>query len=82
MAVTIKIDDLKKQKLARFLAQLLLREGKKVTPQEAVSLMINYALKNEDTFIQNFKELPPKKKTLLGECLKTQNIGASKTPQH
>jgi hypothetical protein len=56
MTVSIKIDDVKKQKLDRFVAQLLLREGKKV---EAVGLMINYALENEDTFMQNFKELPP-----------------------
>ena len=62
MALSIKFDHLKKQKLDRFLAQLLLREGKKVTLQEAVGLMINYALENEDTFIQNFKELPPIKK--------------------
>jgi hypothetical protein len=59
MTATIKIDEAKKQKVERFLAQLLLREGKKVTLQEAVGLMINYALENEDTFIQNFKELPP-----------------------
>ena len=59
MTVTIKIDNLKKQKLDRFLAELLLQEGKKVTLQEAVGKMINYALENEDTFLQNFKELPP-----------------------
>lgn len=58
MTVSIKIDDSKKQKLDRFLAQLLLQEGKKVTLQEAVGLMIDYALENKDTFIQNFKELP------------------------
>jgi hypothetical protein len=82
MTVSIRIDDLKKQKLDRFLAQLLLREGKKVTLQDAFGLMINYALENEDTFIQNFKELPRWKKTPLGKCLKTRNIGALKTPQH
>jgi len=59
MTVTIKIDDAKKQKLDRFLAQFLLQEGKKVTLQEAVGLMINYALENEDVFIENIKALPP-----------------------
>ena len=59
MTVSIKIDDSKKQKLDRFLAQLLLREGKKVTLQEAVGLMIDHALENEDEFIQNLKNLPP-----------------------
>jgi len=59
MTATIKIDNSKKQKLDRFLAQLLLREGKKVTLQEAVGVMIDHALENEDTFMQNFKELPP-----------------------
>lgn len=58
-ATTIKIDGAKKQKLDRFLAQLLLREGKKVTLQEAVGLMIDHALKNEDEFIQDLKDLPP-----------------------
>ena len=59
MTVTIKIDDSKKQKLDRFIAQLLLREGKKMTLQEAVGLMIDHALENEDEFIQNLKNLPP-----------------------
>jgi len=59
MTVSIKIDDLKKQKLDRFLAQLLLTEGKKVTLQEAVGLMIDHALENQDEFIQNLKEVPP-----------------------
>lgn len=59
MTVTIKIDNEKKQKINRFLAQLMLNEGKKVTIQEAVGVMIDYALKDEAAFSQNFKELPP-----------------------
>jgi hypothetical protein len=59
MTATIKIDGEKKQKVDRFLAQLLLREGKKVTLQEAVGLMINYAIENEDSFMENLKQLPP-----------------------
>ncbi len=67
MTVSIKIDNLKKQKLDRFLAQLLLREGKKMTLQEAVGLMIDHALENEDEFIQNLKNLPQLKKTHFGK---------------
>jgi hypothetical protein len=59
MTTTIKIDETKKQKLDRFLAQMRLREGKKVTLREAVGLMIDHALKNEEEFIQNLKDLPP-----------------------
>lgn len=59
MTVTIKIDNEKKQKINRFLAQLMLNEGKKVTIQEAVGVMIDHALKDEAAFTQNFKKLPP-----------------------
>ncbi len=59
MTATIRIDKAKKQKLDRFLAQILLREGKKVTLKEAIGLMIDHALEKEDEFVQNLKELPP-----------------------
>jgi hypothetical protein len=59
MTLTIKIDYCKKKKLDRFLAKVLLRDGKKVTIQEAVGVMIDQALENEDEFMQRFKELPP-----------------------
>ena len=59
MTLTIKIDEGKKQKLDRFLARLLLREGKKVTIQEAVGVMIDHALEDEEEFVQHFQELPP-----------------------
>jgi len=59
MTVTIKIGNAEKKKLDRFLAQLLIREGRKVTLQEAVGLMIDYALEDEEAFMQHFKELPP-----------------------
>jgi hypothetical protein len=59
MTVTIKIDDDKKQKIDRFLAKLMLQEGKKVTIQEAVGVMIDNALDDEEAFTENFKELPP-----------------------
>jgi len=59
MTLTIKIDDSKKQKLDRFLAKLYLREGKKVTIQDAVGAMIDHALEDEEAFMQKFQELPP-----------------------
>jgi hypothetical protein len=59
MTLTIKIDECKKQKLDRFLARLLLSEGKKVTIQEAVGVMIDHALEDEEEFVQHFQELPP-----------------------
>jgi hypothetical protein len=59
MTLTIKIDESKKQKLDRFLARMLLRQGKKVTIQEAVGVMIDHALEDEEEFAQHFQELPP-----------------------
>jgi hypothetical protein len=58
MTVTIKIEDAKKEKVDRFLASLMLHEGVKVTLQEAVGLMIDYALENEDDVVKKLRELP------------------------
>jgi hypothetical protein len=58
MTVTIKIEDGKKEKVNRFLASLMLQEGIKITMQEAVGLMIDYALENEEEIIRKLKELP------------------------
>ena len=70
MTVTIKIDDAKKQKLDRFLAQLLLKEGKKMTIQEAVGLMIDHTLENENELIENLKNLPPVEEDPLWKMMK------------
>ena len=70
MTVTIKIDDAKKQKLDRFLAQLLLKEGKKITIQEAVGLMIDHTLENENEFIENLTNLPPVEEDPLWKMMK------------
>lgn len=59
MTVTIKIEQEKKEKLDKFLASLLLQENIKITLQEAVGLMIDYALETEEVIIQRLKELPP-----------------------
>jgi len=59
MTVTIKIEDAKKEKLDKFLASLLLKEGVKITLQEAVSLMVDFALENEEDIISRLKKMPP-----------------------
>ena len=59
MTVTIKLEDMKKEKVDRFLASLLLQEGVKITLQEVVGLMIDYALENKEEIIKKLRELPP-----------------------
>ena len=59
LTVTIKIEDSKKEKLDKFLASLLLKEGVKITLQEAIGLMVDYAIENEEDIIKRIKELPP-----------------------
>ena len=59
MTATIKIEREKKRKLDKFLASLLLQQGVKITLQEAIGLMIDYALENEEDVIKKLKELPP-----------------------
>ena len=59
LTVTIKIEDSKKEKLDKFLASLLLEEDIKITLQEAISLMVDYAIENEEDIIKRIRELPP-----------------------
>jgi len=59
LTATIKIERQKKRKLDKFLASLLLQEGVKITLQEAVGLMVDYALENEEEIIKRLQELPP-----------------------
>jgi len=59
LTATIKIEREKKQKLDKFLASLLLQQDVKITLQEAIGLMIDYALENEEDVIKRLKELPP-----------------------
>jgi len=58
LTTTIKMEDAKKEKLDKFLASLLLKEGVKITLQEAVGLMVDYALENEEDIVRRLKELP------------------------
>ena len=59
MTVTIKIEHAKKEKLDKFLASLLLQQGVKITLQEVVGLIVDYALENEKDIIRRLRELPP-----------------------
>jgi len=59
LTASIKIEGTKKEKLDKFLASLLLQEGVKITLQEAIGLMVDYALENEEAIIKRLKELPP-----------------------
>lgn len=58
VTVTVKIEEKKKAKVDRFLASIMLQEGVRVTLQEAIGLMIDYALENEGEVIKKLKELP------------------------
>ncbi len=59
MSVTVKIEQEKKEKLDRFLASLLLREGVKISFQDFLGLIIDYALENEEEIVKRLKGLPP-----------------------
>ncbi len=59
---TIKIDNNRKMKLEKFVASLLMKEGIKITLQEALGLMIDYSLEKKDEFVERIKSLPPLEK--------------------
>jgi len=58
MTVTVKIEAEKKAEVDRFVASLMLQENVKITLQEALGLMIDYALENQEEVIKKLKELP------------------------
>lgn len=59
---TIKLDRERKLKLEKFVASLLIKEGIKITLQEALGLMVDYSLTNKDDFLKKIKSLPPLEK--------------------
>lgn len=59
---TIKLDSNRKMKLEKFVASLLMKEGIKITLQEALGLMVDYSLENRRDFIKRIKSLPPLEK--------------------
>jgi hypothetical protein len=58
VTVAIKIEERKKAKVERFLASLVLQENLKITTQEAIGLMIDYALENEEEIVKKLKQMP------------------------
>ncbi|MDI9644141.1 MAG: hypothetical protein QFX35_02840 [Candidatus Verstraetearchaeota archaeon] len=59
MSASIKVEKKRKERLDKFLASLLLKDGIKITRQEALNLMIDYALENEEELRKRLKDLPP-----------------------
>lgn len=59
---TIKLDGNRKMKLEKFVASLLMKEGIKITLQEALGLMVDYSLENREDFVTRVKSLPPLEK--------------------
>ena len=58
MTVAIKIKERKKQKIDHFVASLLVQEDLKITAQEAIGLMIDYAIENKEDIIKKIKQQP------------------------
>jgi hypothetical protein len=58
MSLTVKLDRKRKENLERFVASLILKEGIKVTLQEALGLMVDYSLDNEGEVLKRIKKLP------------------------
>ena len=59
MTVTVKLDNQRKKDLERFVASLILKEGYKVTLQEAMGVMIDFSLENRDEIVKRLRRLPP-----------------------
>lgn len=59
MSLTVKLDKSRKESLERFVAELVLKEGLKVTYQEALGLMVEYSLENKHELVKRLKSLPP-----------------------
>ena len=66
---SLKLEDDKKEKLDRFLAKLLVEENIRVTLQELVGVIVDFAFENEEEFIKRLKELPPLEEDLAWKAL-------------
>lgn len=58
MPTTVKMDEEKKRKLERFLAEHLLKSGEKISIQETLGKMVDHAV-NCQKFVEELEELPP-----------------------
>lgn len=56
---SIKLEDEKKEKLDKFLAKLLVQENIRISTQELMGVIIDFALENEEDFINRLRKLPP-----------------------
>ena len=66
VSATVKIKLEKKEKLDKFVASLLIREGIKITLQEALSLIIDFALENEEEIIRRGNNTKTERVTAAG----------------
>lgn len=58
MAKGVRMDEMHKEKLERFLAKLLLKRGEKISMQRALGLMVDHALECKG-FVEKLERLPP-----------------------
>ncbi|KXB01145.1 hypothetical protein AKJ41_02575 [candidate division MSBL1 archaeon SCGC-AAA259O05] len=58
MKTTVKMDEEKKKKLERFIAEHLLEQGEKISIQETLGKMVDHAVKCQK-FAEELEELPP-----------------------
>ena len=59
VSLTVKLDKERRDEVERSVASLILEEGVKVTFQEALGLMVDYALENRKELVSRPKRLPP-----------------------
>lgn len=69
MSATVKIDKPRKTKVDKFLANLLIDEGIKVTSQEVLNLMVDYSLEHREELVKRIRSLPPLEKDPAWEML-------------
>ena len=70
MALTVKLDRQRKNSIEEFLATLVLKQGLKVTFQEALALMVDYSLENSEEIVKRLRRLPPLEEDPAWKALK------------
>lgn len=71
MVTTVKLDEERKRALDRFIASLLVGGGVKISLQEALGLMVDYSLENQDELMKRIKKLPPVEEDPAWKMLET-----------
>lgn len=59
MVTTVKLDEDRKRALDRFIASLVVEGGVKISLQEALGLMVDYSLENQEELMKRIRRLPP-----------------------